>query len=252
MLHNNIESSDSEGISSEMDTTERALAAAIKSVKSHKVNNKLHCEICKRDGHTEDKYWQNPDIPDNKIPPTLQELLAAQAIKDGGVRSSKTKGSGKSGKVEIAGATVEKTTISPPADHRSYADSGATAHCFHSKFAFVHGSTKLCPRVTVLLANKSSVEAAQCGGVIIPSENANMRLTRVLFIAILGYNLVSTGNLADKRIESHFGCTDIKRILEEKGFFVGSGTRDPNSTMYMVPPDGVPTILRTANVSDRI
>lgn len=155
--HNNTESSDSEDVSSEVDTTWRALAAALKSVKSHKVNNtNLHCDFCKREGHTEDKCWQNPEIPDNKLPPKLQEILASQAINDKGICSGEKKGS-KKGKVEIAGAILEKTTISPPADHQSYADSGATAHCFHSKSAFVPGSLKPCPSVTALLANKSSV-----------------------------------------------------------------------------------------------
>ena len=161
------------------------------------------------------------------------------------------KGSGKKGKVEIASATVEKTTISPPKDHRSYADSGATAHCIHTIDAFVPGSLKPCPNVSVLLANKSSVEAGQCGEVILPFENENLLLKRVLYIPNLGYNLVSTGNRTDNGIESTFGRTDVKLILEENRFFVGSGDRDQDSRMYMLPqPISQATLLLAMSLTE--
>lgn len=70
---------------------------------------------------------------------------------------------------------------------------------------------------------------------ILPFENANVRLKRVLFLPSLRYNIVSIGSLADKGIESHFGRAEVKLILKENGFFIGSGNRDSISTMYMLP-----------------
>ena len=230
---NHNDSSDSEGNSSDIETTARALAAALKSVRSSSVNSNLFCDFCEKKGHTEDRCWQNLENPDNKLPVKLKQQYTA--LKVGGAGSGATNGSRKKGKVDIISTIVEKTTISPPADHRSYADSGATVHCFHTLEAFVPGSLKPCPRSTVLLANKSSVETNQCGEVILPFENANVRLRRVLYIPKLGYNLVSTGRLADNGIESHFCRTNVRLVLEENRFFVGSGDRNSKSRMYMLP-----------------
>lgn len=114
-----MEGSDPEDASSEIDNTARALAAELKSVNSQKGNrNNYQCDFCQKEGHTKDKSWQNPENPDNKLTPKVQELLAAKEIKDEGSRSVQKKHS-KKGKVEIAGAILEKTTISPPPEHRS-------------------------------------------------------------------------------------------------------------------------------------
>lgn len=117
MLHKNIESSDSEDISSEMHTTARAVAAALKPVESNKVNIKLHVDFCNWEDHTKDKCWQDPDNPDHKLPPRLQDLLTAQEIKGQKLILMKTKVLTKAARSKLRGFTVEKITISPPADH---------------------------------------------------------------------------------------------------------------------------------------
>ncbi len=110
-------------------------------------------------------------------------------------------------------------------------DSGATAHCFHDKSAFVPGSLKSCEASNDhAWLNATCVVADHCGAVLIPMENANIRLTNVLFIPSLGFNLVSTGRLSDKGIESHFRRNGIKLILESNGSVIGKG--DLDSTCY--------------------
>ena len=126
---------------------------ALKSVKTGTgVHDRKHqCDFCGKTGHTEDRCYQNPSNPDNKLPPKLREMFqdkAAAALAQDKTRPKKT---------EIAGSLVEKTTLSPPKDHRSYADSGATCHCFHSRSVFVQGSLTPCKARHVMLADKTSV-----------------------------------------------------------------------------------------------
>ena len=130
---------------------------------------------------------------------------------------------------------MEKTTIDPPRDLCSYADSGATVHCFHSGSVFVPGSLTHCDARTVLLADKISVTSKRSGDVIIPFENSNVRLNGVLLIPDLGYNLVSTGRLADNGIESNLRRHDVQLFLEDNKFYVGCGKRDVNYGMYTLP-----------------
>lgn len=88
---------------------------------------------------------------------------------------------------------------------------------------------------TVMLANKTTVCAICCGDVLIPFENVNLRLKRTLFTPTLGYNLISTGCLADNGIESHFRRHNVLLILETSGTSVGTGARDPETKMYVLP-----------------
>lgn len=183
---NNSDADDNE---SDIDSTVRALAAALKSVKNNRNSSKIHCDFCDRDGHTAERCWLNPENPNNKLPQKTKQLFAVQAVKsesDGSASGVSNKSSKKKGKVELLSATVEKTTLSPPDGDLSYADSGATAHCFHSKSSLVPGTLQSCEEVTVLLADKTPVTASFFGDVILPFENANIRLKRVLFIPGLG------------------------------------------------------------------
>ena len=232
---------------SDIDSTVRAFAVALKSGKFDVPdrNKTYHCNFCDKSGHTEDRCWLNPDNPNNKIPAKLQQRFSSKANAVV-TNSSSAKGTGskKSTKVEIVGATilmsnqnivdVDKTTVLPPKDHRTYNDSGATCHCFHCESYFVPGSLVPCQR-EVMLADKNSVTATHMGDVILPFENANIRLKHVLYIPNLGYNLVSTGRLADNGIESKFGRCDVRLTLESNNFYVGLGSRDTESGLYMMP-----------------
>lgn len=231
---NNIENSDSEDNSPDIDSIASALAAALKSVKSDNVNSKLHCNFCNPDGHTEDKCRQNQK---SRTTRTISiHIISRNCWYETTTMefcSGENQGSCKWGKVEIMGVTVQRISISAPAEHLSYFDSGATAHCFHSKSAFVPGSIKACPSVTVFLASKSFLETTQWGKVILPFQNANVRLSRVLFIPSLGYDLVFTINLVVNGIESHSGRSNAKLVLEKNGLFDRNGYRDPAPKMYM-------------------
>ena len=237
----------------EIEQVSRALAAALKGLKSDRggASSKYHCDFCDKDGHTEDRCHLNPDNPNNRLPPKVRQLFASQkkkadsaAVVDVAKAASSTKG--KKGKCEIAGAMVEKTTISPPRDHCSYADSGATVHCFHSESCFVPGSLKPCESKTVLLADETPVTSNLTGEVIIPFENANIRLKDVLYIPDLGYNLVSTGRMADKGIWSLFRSTDVVLILASENMYIGAGARNPEHGMYTLPD---PIVHRHENVT---
>ena len=219
---------------SDIESTARALAAALKSFKSERGGNSngLHCDFCDRGGHTEDRCHLNPANPNNRLPPKVRERFAPHSKKTG---ASSTGNRKDKGKVEIVGATVEKTTLSPPHDLRSYADSGATVHCFHSEIAFVPGSLESCDERTIFLADKTCVKSNYCGDVLLPFQNANVRLKRALYIPNLGYNLVSTGRLADNGIESHFRRDDVQLVLQQDEFVIGHGYRDTETGMYMLP-----------------
>eukprot|EP00171_Calliarthron_tuberculosum_P008425 IDg8425t1 len=200
--------------SSEIETTARALAAALK------------------DGHTEKRCHLNPDNPDNRLP---QKVLDRIRVK---VSNKTSEDSKKQGKLEIVGATVEKASISPPNDRRSYADSGATVHCFYNEFAFIAGSLKPCTPRTIMLADATPVVANKSGDVLVPLQNANIRLKEALYVPSLGFNLISVGRLSDNGIESHFRRHDMQLSLECSGFMLGTGQRDSKNGLYMLPePD---------------
>lgn len=126
-------------------------------------------------------FAKNPDNPNDKLLAKIQKRLSAQvqaaAVVGGSSKSSKEDVK----KVGIAGAAVQKvdkTSISPPKDHRSYADSGAICHFFHCDSDFVAGSLVPCEERTVMLADKTSVTATHVGEVILPFYNADVRLKR--------------------------------------------------------------------------
>lgn len=215
---------------SDTEVSDRALSAAFKSLKLDRASNgKHHCNLCDKDGHTGDRCFLNPENPNNKLPPKVRQLFTAQS------KVSSANCSGKKSKVEIAGAMITKTTICPPQNMASYADSGATVHCFHSENVFVAGTLESCDERIVMLADKTSVVAKECGDVILPFENANIRLKRALYIPNLGYNLVSTGMFADKGIESHFGREDVRFVLTKDKIFIGKGIRHLGTGMYVLP-----------------
>lgn len=137
--------------------------------------------------------------------------------------------------MEIAGAAVEKTTITPRDVLRSYADSGETVHCFHSESAFVTESLQDCDTRTVLLTDKTYVQCDNFRNVIWRFENANIRLKRALNIPNIGSNIVSTGIIVDKGIDNTFRYQDIQIFLEPNGFVVGCGQSDPETDIYMLP-----------------
>ena len=87
----------------------------------------------------------------------------------------------------------------------------------------------------LVLADKSTVVANQVGEVLLSIENANLRLTDVLLVPEMGYNLVSCGRLADKGIESRFSSESASLILVEKKFLIGSGCRQERNGMYVFP-----------------
>lgn len=224
---------------SDLESTVRAFTVALKSANYVRTDGSRthHCEFCDKDGHTEDRCYLNPDNPNNKLPPKVRQMLSKSSKKGTATAAIGTtaKGTSNGPRLEITGATVERTTIQPPDDHNTYADSGATVHCFHSNMCFVPGSLIACDTRTVMLADKTSVTAHVSGEVILPFEHANIRLKDVLHIPSMGYNLVSTGRLADNGIESHFRRNDVCLTLETDAFYVGSGTRDQSSRMYMLP-----------------
>lgn len=217
---------------SDIESTARILAAALRNVQNDRSVNRydVECDFCGKHGHVESRCHLNPDNPDNRLP---AKVLARIDVK--GPKSSTRKTRKSAGKVEIAGTIIEETTVNPPSDHRSYADSGATAHCFHDASSFIQGTLRSCTPRTIILADGTSVAATQCGDVLMPFESANIRLSDVLYVPSMSFNLVSVGRLSDKGIESHFRRHDLQLTLETDGFIIGSGQRDLNSGLYMFP-----------------
>ena len=169
------------------------------------------------------------------------------------VGAEKNKSSpGKARKIKFAGTMIEKTTIAPPKDQGTYADSGATVHCFHSESSFVPESIVGCETRTVMLAHNTSVKTNFCGNVILPFDHANIRLKRALYIPNLGYNLASTGRLADNGIESHFRRHDFCLMLQADQSFIGAGQRNLGSGMYVLPEPQLQDLEESDNFLHRV
>ena len=218
----------------------RAFAAAVRSTKRDhsKPSHNLHCDFCDKSGHTEDRCYFNPSNPNNRLTQKLRNMLTQSATGTANVAvcaENNKNCPGKARKIEFAGTMIEKTTIVPPKDQGTYADSGATVHCFYSESSFVPESIVECETRTVMLADNTSIKASFCGDVILPFDHADIRLKRALYIPNLGYNLVSTGRLADNGIESHFRRHDVRLMLELDRSFIGAGQRNLDSGMYMLP-----------------
>jgi hypothetical protein len=92
----------------------------------------------------------------------------------------------------------------PRKDVCSYSDSGSASVVFHNPRVFVPGSLLVCESRSISLADKSEVRATHVGEVVLPFENAKIRLTDVYLVPDLGFNLVSVGRLADKGITATF------------------------------------------------
>lgn len=129
-------------------------------------------------------------------------------------------------KVELAGSVMEKTTINAPNDFRTYADSGATTHCFFNEEAFIPGTLVPCDEHTVVFGDKTSANANLWGQVLIPFDEVNITLYNVSYVPSIGYNLVSTGRLEHNGIESLFGRNDFLLKLESDHSIIGQRIRD--------------------------
>lgn len=229
------ESSSEENTDIQMAT--RALAAALGSLSGTNGNGTPPvCDFCNRPGHNESRCYLNPDNPNNRLTSKMKErMMVSRDTKPNKKGTQAVRKKEDADKEELAGIVrcttasdgnnMEQTTINPPKDHRTYHDSGATSHVFHSKESFVPGSIVECEPRIVLLADKSSVTASKRGQVILPFEHANIRLKEVLLISGLGYNLVSVGRLADNGIESLFRSGDVELRHKTKQMVVGHGVR---------------------------
>lgn len=218
--------------SSEVEISASDFAASFNSMKGDESKSKVsyHCELCGKAGHTSDRCHQNPDNPNNRLPEKLRNMLEVTKK-----NSPKEKKPRSIGEVELAGAVILKTTINPPHDSRTYADSGATVHCFNFVDLFVAGTLQECPPRDVMLVDKSCVTAEKCGDLLLPFENANVMLKNAMLIPLIGYNLVSTGTLADNDIESLFTRHEVCLTFVPGNILIGYGKRDLVNGMYILP-----------------
>jgi hypothetical protein len=89
--------------------------------------------------------------------------------------------------------------------------------------------------------------------VVIPFENANIRLTDVYLVPDLGFNLVSVGRLADKGIQAIFSRDFVILQVAESGFVIGESLRDINNGLYRLPvPEIQDTMLATPAMADAV
>lgn len=236
---------------SDIEKTVQAFSAALRSSINSKSTTVVKCEFCGKNGHIEDRCFMNPQNPNNKL--TSKMLAAMKSTKSANKMSSTNnlnhqKGNNNNNsKVELAGSVVEKTTIEPPKDSRTYADSGATIHCFFDKNSFVPGSLVPCGERTVEFADKTSSTASLWGQVLISLGNVNLRLNNVLHVPSMGYNLVSTGRLADHGIESLFRRNEFILQLESDQTIIGKGIRDFDSKLYVLSHEKFESILSVCN-----
>ena len=223
---------------SDIDPTAKAIAAALQTMgKSGSIKSgNHHCDFCDRPGHTADRCFVNPDNPDNHLPQSLRDKLSTSSsrVSHANVATSRSKTSRNQEKCEIAGMVVG-TSDGTCNSVKTFADSGATTHCFQSRSYFVPGTLRSCNPTTIILADKRTIHANEMGDVIIPFEKANLRLKNALYVPDLGYNLVSSGQMADKGIESRFSNASVLLVLLENDFQFGSGTREGKCGMYVLP-----------------
>ena len=190
----------------------------------------------------------NPENPNNKLTPKMKAAMSSKGkMVSSNDNNLKDSGS-KKHKVELAGAVVEKTTIDPPKDFRTYADSGATIHCFFNRDAFVPGTLTSCSERSVEFADKTSANANLWGQVLIAFDQVDIRLHNVLYVPSMAYNLVSIGRLADNGIESLFRREDVLLKLETNNITVGRGIRDPDSKLYVFANDIAVNVLKVSDV----
>lgn len=104
---------------------------------------------------------------------------------------------------------ADPTTILPPSELQTYADSEATAHLFHFENVFALGSRSSCTMITIFLDDKTLVISNRHGDVVITFDKNALRLRLALHVPALGYNLVSTGRLVNHAIESLYRRRDM-------------------------------------------
>lgn len=119
-------------------------------MKSNKGNNDVLCKFCEKNGHTEDRCWQNIDNPDNQLPAKLKEEYAALKFGGGGSGARNPEGKKES---KLLVQLLQKLyirrkniflmrTVVPP------------CIVFTPLTPFFTGSLNACPDVTKFLANK--------------------------------------------------------------------------------------------------
>lgn len=220
-----------------------AFSLAMKSSKGFglRSNSKPKCNFCGAIGHVKASCYMNPENPNNGLPPELMQKINAGSKEDGRKKESN---------VEFAGCVTDRTTVHPPQDSKTYADSGASTHLFHDRDAFVSASLGVCSKRMIILADRSEVSSSFSGEVIIPFDDCVVRLKNVLHVPKLGYNLVSTGRMADNGIESHFRRFDLLLKLEDSGTFIGRGVRCEDSGMYTFPSPRTVSVAASAKLAD--
>lgn len=129
-------------------------------------------------------------------------------------------------KVGLAGSVLENTRVNAPKNYRTYADSGATNHCFFYEEVFVPGFIFSCDDGTIKMADKSTVTSNRLGDVILSFGLVNVCLQKALYVTSMVYNLVSTVFVAKKKKESLFARNDFVLELESDSTRTGQGGRD--------------------------
>lgn len=171
---------------SESPNVENTLPALVLAMQRSKLHTpKLYCGFCERSGHTSDRCIINRDHQNNRVPPGLKKAPSCKSVK--GFRKFTTElGKVNKFKFEYVRSIEESTSVSPPSDARTYADSGTTVHCFHSIHEFTPGSLPRCARGIVTLANSSGAQSETCGEVQLEFESSIIEPSNVLLIPELG------------------------------------------------------------------
>lgn len=76
----NMDNNGSGSDDSDLKTVVRALAAQLRKkkdpVNGTSPSNKYHCNFCNKSGHTEDRCFDNPSNPNNKLSPKIRQMIA--------------------------------------------------------------------------------------------------------------------------------------------------------------------------------
>lgn len=145
-----------------------------------------------------------PANPNDKLSP---RMLATMTSKHTNKRKTSIEASSDNSgkpKVKIVGSVIDSTTINPPNNMKIHADSGATIYCLFNKRAFTNVSLDHCEERTIIIAYETSCKSSLMEEVVIETASGIFRLQKALCAPNRGYNLVSTGRLANNGIESTF------------------------------------------------
>lgn len=173
--------------------------------------------------------------PDNHLPPSILSKLDKSIVENNrpAVPGGPGNSAGKNPKVEIAGAIFDVS--SSVSLVKTFADSGATSHGLYLETAFIPGTPQSCGTRTVVLADQRNMVCKRSGNVLLPFEDVNLRLSDVPFVPQLGYNLVSTGILAEKTISSYFCSDNVRLVPGPRDLIIGVANRDNVSSLYLLP-----------------